>query len=205
MSKGIERYGDQIMKLPWGAGSGMRGERAGHFFCARVGDRVYVRFVPLDGQSVLRDSLTCLRLITCTEQTERIISEESREAAYFAWQRARQDIFDEWTFATDPVNLRPKVRPVLKRAAEMVRKFPRKDMDQDAIDKTANSLEAPWGARIENQIRQALGEGAGWDAASRVIGAVRELGLTPYQAPEPLPPIEIEEVSLVCWLAIVAA
>lgn len=98
LRKGIERYGDQITKLPWGAGSGMRGERVGHFFCARVGERVYLRFVPLDGPSVLRDSLTCLRLIACTDQTERIMYEASREAAYAAWQQARKDIFDEWTF-----------------------------------------------------------------------------------------------------------
>jgi hypothetical protein len=93
LRKGIQRYGDQITKLPWGAGSGIRGERAGYFFCARVGERVYLRFVPLDGESVLRDSLTCLRLITCTDQTERVMNEQSREAAYAAWQRARQDIF----------------------------------------------------------------------------------------------------------------
>lgn len=108
-------------------------------------------------------------------------------------------------FATDPVNLQPKVRPMLKRAADVARKFPVNDMDQEAIDKVANSLEAPWGARIENRIREALGDGSSASAALKIIDAVRELGLTPYQAPEPLPPIQIEEVSLVCWLSVVAA
>lgn len=202
LRKGLELYGDRIVNLPWGAGSGMRGERAGHFFCARVGERVFLRFVSLDGQSVIGDSLTCLRLITCTNQTERVITEPSREAAYGAWQRARRDIFDEWTRATDPVNLQPKVRPLLKRAAEIVRKFPPKDMDQEALDKIVNSLEAPWGARIENQIRQALGDRTGSAAATGVIDAVKDLGLTPYQAPQPLPPIEIDEISLVCWMSV---
>jgi hypothetical protein len=59
------------------------------------------------------------------------MNEESREAAYAAWQRARRDIFDEWTFATDPVSLQPKVRPLLKRAADVVRKSPGKRHGSD--------------------------------------------------------------------------
>src|SRR5665213_281121 len=203
LRKGLERFGDQIENLPWGSGSGLRGERDGHFFCARVGERVYLRFVPTGESIVLRDSLTCLRLITCTDQTERVLSQASRESAYGAWQRARQDIFDEWTFATDPVNLQPKVRPVLKKAADVVRKFPPKGLDQEAIDNFAITLEAPWGARIENKIREALGEEAGALAAGRVIATIKELGLKPYQAPDPLPPIEIDEVDLICWMAVV--
>jgi len=204
LRKGLERFGDQIVNLPWGSGSGLRGERDGHFFCGRVGDRVYLRFVPAEEPAVLRDSLTCLRLITCADQTERALSQVLREAAYGAWQRARQDIFDEWTFATDPVNLQPKVKPVLKRAAETVRKFPPKGLDQEAIDNFAATLEAPWGARIENMIRGALGEGASPVAAASVIAAIKELGLKPYQAPDPLPPIEIGEVDLICWMAVIA-
>ncbi len=202
LRKGLERFGDQITDLPWGSGSGLRGERDGHFFCGRVGDRVYLRFVPSDATTVLRDSLTCLRLINCGDQTERVLSPESRERAYEAWQQARQDIFDEWTFATDPVNLQPKVRPALKRAADVVRKFPSPGLDQESIDNFAITLEAPWGARVENKIREALGEGTSVASADRVIVAIKELGLKPYQAPEPLPPIEIGEVDLICWLAV---
>jgi len=65
LRKGLERFGGQIENLPWGSGSRMRGERDGHFFCARVGERVYLRFVPTDQSTILGDSLTCLRLITC--------------------------------------------------------------------------------------------------------------------------------------------
>jgi hypothetical protein len=202
LRKGIEKFGDRITKLPWGAGSGMRGERDGHFFCARIGDRVYLRFIPLDGQSVIRDSLICLRLITCSEQTERLMGDHSRDSAYGAWQKARQDIFEEWTFATDPANLQPKVRPVFKRAAELVRKFAPKDLEQETIDDIASSLEAPWGARIEARVRDAITETSSAKAALRVIAAVKELGLVPYESPEPLPPIELSEVSLVCWMSV---
>jgi hypothetical protein len=29
-----------------------------------------------------------------------------------------------------------------------------------------------------------------------------DLGLQPYEAPEPFPPIEEEEIKLVCWMAV---
>jgi hypothetical protein len=161
--------------------------------------------VPTEGQAILNDSLTCLRLISCTEQTERVLGPQTRETAYAAWQEARRDIFEEWVFQTDPINLQPKVRPLMKRAAQLVRKFPPLGMDQDAVDAVANSLEAPWGARIEYQVRDAMGEAANAAAALRVVEVVRRLKLQPYQAPEPLPPIEIDEVELVCWMAVFAS
>jgi hypothetical protein len=204
LRKGLERFGDKIESLPWGAGSGMRGERDGFFFCARIGERVFLRFVATEGRAILNDSLTCLRLISCNEQTERVLGPDARAAAYTAWQDARRDIFDEWTFQTDPINLQPKVRPLMKRAAQLVRKFPPLGMDQDAADAVANSLEAPWGVRIENQVRDALGEVANAAAALRVVEVVERLKLQPYQAPEPLPPIGIDEVELVCWMAVFA-
>ena len=204
LRKGLERFGDKIEGLPWGAGSGMRGERDGFFFCSRIGERVFLRFVAKEGEAILSDSLTCLRLINCTEQTERVLAPESRAAAYTAWQNARRDIFDEWMFQTDPINLQPKVRPLMKRAAQLVRRFPPLGMDQDAVDAVANSLEAPWGARIENQVREAAGETTNAAAALRVVEVVKRLKLQPYQAPEPLPPIGINEVELVCWIAVYA-
>jgi hypothetical protein len=31
---------------------------------------------------------------------------------------------------------------------------------------------------------------------------VKKLGLQPYRAPEPLPPIELADIRLVCWMAL---
>jgi hypothetical protein len=107
----LEKYGNLIEDLPWGSGSGLIGPRAGHLFCARVGDRSFLRFVPLEAETILRDSLACLRSISCTEMTARVMSDETRERAYAAWSRVRQDIFNEWQFSTDPASLQPKVRP----------------------------------------------------------------------------------------------
>jgi hypothetical protein len=202
LRKGLENYGKEIEDLPWGSGSGFVGPRAGHLFCARVGDRSFLRFVPRGDEVILRDSLACLRTIACTEKTERFLDPDGRERAYSAWSRARRDIYNEWQFSTDPANLQPKIRPLLRRAAELVRKHPVAGIEQGQLDRIVDSIEAPWGARIENQIREAMGDLATSESSARVIDVVRRLGLQPFQAPEPLPPIAVEEVRLICWMAI---
>ncbi|MYI07438.1 MAG: helicase, partial [Gemmatimonadetes bacterium] len=60
LRKGIERWGDRIRNLAWGVGSGfVSGARTGYVFCARVFDRVFMRFVPEDPEAdVERDTLT---------------------------------------------------------------------------------------------------------------------------------------------------
>ncbi len=203
LRKGMERFGEQVTNLPWGAGSGMRGGREGHFFCARVGDRVFLRFVPKESQTAIRDLLTCMRAISCDERTARVLGPNAQQEAFHAWQIARRDIHDEWMFATDPINLQPRVRPSLRRAAEVVRRYPPQGVDRQTADSVAASLEAPWGARIENQIRGAMAEKSGRNASEEVANVVQQLGLKPFEAPEPLPPIDMDEVSLVCWMAIV--
>lgn len=75
-----------------------------------------------------------------------------------------------------------------------------------------DSVLAPWGRRYERSLRQVWNEFR--DESDEVEGPqllsaalverVHELGLQPYQAPEPLPMIDEEEVQLVCWMAVVA-
>jgi hypothetical protein len=203
LRKGLEQVGDRIRTLPWGAGSGFRdGAKKGHFFCARVGERLFLRFVPWGVEPVIKDTLSCLRLITCEEDTRRELSQETYDDAYPAWQKARRDIYDEWAFATDPANLQPRVRPTLRGAAEHVRRYPPPDMSQDEIDRLTESIEAPWGIRIEKQIREAMRSAEGVQASKAVAETVQRLGLEPFKAPEPLPPIEEQDIQLICWLAV---
>ncbi len=201
---GLERQGDEIRSLPWGAGSGFRGgPHKGHFFCAKVGDRLFLRFVPSEGGALTKETLACLKSIACTANTERYLAQEMHNCAYDAWERARRDIFNEWSFATDPANLQPKVSPTLREAANHLRKFPPPGLTQEKVDRLTDSIEAPWGKRYEKQIRDAMRSASGGTAASTAIAEkVRELGLEPFKAPEPLPPIEENEVRLVCWMAI---
>jgi len=122
--------------------------------------------------------------------------------AYSAWQAARHDIFNEWSLATDPVNLQPKARPALKAAADHLRKYAPPDLNQEEINALIESIEAPWGTRIEKQIREAAEQANGIETSKVIVQVVKRLGLEPFRAPEPLPPVEESEVRLVCWMSI---
>jgi hypothetical protein len=203
LRKAIEIYEEKIKNLAGAVGSGFAGGIAnGHFFCAKVGDRVFYRFVPADGGEMIQDSLSCLKIISCTEVTPRQLSPELAESAYGAWLKARRHIFEEWMVATDPANLQPRIRPTLRAAAAQLRKFPPSQMSQKEIDEAIESLEAPWGVRIEKVIREATEGLSGAAASEAIVEKVRLLGLQPYKAPTPLPPIEEDEILLVCWMGV---
>jgi len=211
LRKGLIEQGDQIRQLPWAAGSGLRGPEAGHFFCARVGDQVKLRFVPMEDEPVERHTLGCLRMITCSQDTERVLPNAMYAQAYDAWRTARRDIYDEWQFATDPANLHPRIRPLFRHVAEHLRHHPPTGMEQDELTEILESVEAPRGMRDENALREVwnrfhdendeVEEPKALSAA--LVEKIRDLGFQPWQPPEELDPIEEDEVKLVCWMAVV--
>ena len=156
LRKGLQTRAEAVKMLPWAAGSGIAGgPQRGHFFCARVGERVFLRFVPAAGGDVVRNTLNCLRTITCAEDSPRHLPPDLAEATYAAWERARRDIFDQWTFSTDPANLQPRIRPFFRAAAEHLRRYPPSGVSQSELDATIEALEAPWGVRgVRPQGRQ---------------------------------------------------
>jgi Helicase conserved C-terminal domain/PLD-like domain/SNF2-related domain len=204
LRKGLERWRDDVLALPGGAHSGLRrGRERGHFFCAKIDDRTFLRFVPTSGDEIVRDSLACLARIACTEGTERVFPADLEAAAYEAWARARRDIYEEWQRGADPANLQPDIRPLFRAAAQYIRLHPA-DLTLQDVDRLADSLEAPWGLRIENSLRKVFTvENARGDSTTRQIAAwVKEQGLQPFRAPEPLPPIDEDEVQLMVWMAV---
>jgi len=127
--------------------------------------------------------------------------------AYGAWERARKDIFDEWQKATDPRNLQPDIRPLFRAAAQHVRANRPPEMTLEEEDRLVEALEAPRGLRVERALREVFtpdtAEGV---AATRAIAVrVKDLGLQPWKAPEPLPPIDEDDIVLVVWMAVEAA
>lgn len=90
-----------------------------------------------------------------------------------------------------------------EEAAGYVRDFLPADMSLDDADRLAETLEAPWGLRIEKAIREVLrSEQAGTAITRALADKVKELGLQPWKAPEPLPPIDLDEVVLVVWMGV---
>ncbi len=206
LRRALEKYGDAIRDLPWRAGSGMRkGERAGHLFCATVGGRTYLRFVPHKSEDEIVGELgTCLRLLECTEATPRVLSEEMAVAAYDSWARARQSIFDAWAFETDPANLQPKIRKLNRDVAAYLRANPTADIEQERLHRCLDAVESPWPRREENLLRLAWEREfpTSADRARHLVEEVEHIGAEPFHAPEPLPPIEMEEIHLITWMAI---
>jgi hypothetical protein len=205
LRRGLQSHGERIRNLAWGAGSGLAcGPTKGHFFCARVGERVFLRFVPLDGSGLVRNTLSCLRTITCAEDTARHLPDDLKTAAYDAWTKARQDIYTEWMFSTDPMNLAPRIRPFFRRAAEHLRKYPPSEVRQNELDLLVEAIEAPWGLRHERAIKEVFDPESAdpYVASAALVEKVREMGLQPFQQPAPLPPIQEEDVNLICWMAV---
>ena len=138
----------------------IKGSRRGVFFCASVGSRSYLRFVPADdawgvGQknNIVRETGTCLRLIECEPDTRAWFPDSIQEHVFDFWDAAQQDIVDDWMIETDPVNLQPKVRPLNLRVAEFIRANEPPGMAQDGIEKALDILESPWPRREEVTLR----------------------------------------------------
>lgn len=211
LSRGLERQRQAITNLPWAAGSGhvAQGKRRGWAFCARVGDRVYLRFVSADITEVEKDTLTCLKQFTCEEMTERRMPQDLQEGVYEAWSIARRSIFEEWTWATDPANLELQVPKLFRQMADHVRRHPPAGITVEEMDDVLDRLEAPWPRKTGNAFRDVFSPDADADdpadVSRAIVGKVKELGLQPFLRPEPLPPIDEGQIALVCWMAVTPA
>jgi len=216
LRRALPKYGESIQGLPWRVGSGMKSlTHSGHVFCATVGDRedervgarVYLRFVPLDPASEIVGELgTCLRLLECTEETPRVLTDDMARAAYAAWERARKSILDAWTFETDPANLQPRIRKLNREVAEFLRQNPPPDVEQDRLHRALDAVESPWPMREERQLRSTWERGyhSTREKSSALVEKIESIGAEPFQAPEPLPPISADEIHLITWMALEA-
>jgi hypothetical protein len=200
-----------IKALPWGSGSGMvrAGATPGFVFCARVGDHPeplyrYVEMADGEEPDIVADTLTCLAHAHAGIDTDRVLGDDTHRTAYDAWAAARKHILDEWTLATDPANLQPSVPKTMRDAAQLIRDYPPAGLTQDEVDRLVDTLEAPYGNRIQRVIRAAMRSSDDpRQAAVAVAQAVEEQGLEPAPPVEPLPVIIADDIHLVCWQAIV--
>ncbi len=218
LRKALEEDGDRILRLPWKIGSGMiKGTRRGVFFCAVVGsgsdfERTYLRFVPADdnwqpgsnNDAIEHELGTCLRLIECEEHTQIWYPEGLRESVYDFWEIARDDIWIAWMRETDPANLQPQVRPLNHRVAEFIRGNLPLDEKDDRVYRALDILESPWPRREEIMLRGWFesDERGGEALAGFLIDQIIESGLEPTEPPPLLPPINQDEIELLCWMGI---
>ncbi|MCH8824242.1 MAG: helicase [Planctomycetes bacterium] len=209
LRKALLQRGDEIRELPWKAGSGMaRGPKRGHFFCARVGQRVYLRFIPYGEQGhseqIIEEIGTCLRMIECTAETPKVMPTDLKQTAFAAWQLAREHIFNSWTYETDPANLHPRVPKINQKIAQYLREHPPVSLDQDDLKNVLDAIEAPCSRREEKMLRAVFesDDHTGIAKSNALVEEIARIGLEPYQAVEPLPPIEQEDIHLIAWMVI---
>jgi hypothetical protein len=80
-------------------------------------------------------------------------------------------------------------------------------MQQERVSLALDILEAPWPRREEVLLREQFA-GITGDARMKtrqIVDWVLQTGLEPFIAPAPLPEIEVDDVRLICWLAVEAA
>jgi hypothetical protein len=199
---------DEITELPWKIGSGMiKGQKTGYFFCAKIGGQTFLRFVPADAtkeQDIIQGMGTCLRLIECSESTQRVLSKSFSEGVYDAWALARKNIWNHWDFFTDSKNLQPSVRKLNHEVDEFLQNNPPEKMEQEKLDEISDILLSPWPRREENKLRLVWKEEYinNKDKAAALIESVIETGIEPFEQPDRYPKIENDEVKLICWLGV---
>jgi hypothetical protein len=214
LRKALAENRERIAGLPWKAGSGMaKGKERGVLFCAAVGERTYLRFVragedwrPDSGEGVILHEIgTCLRLAECEKDTPRVVPRELEEQRVFdLWAAAQQDIWRAWMVETDPANLQPKLRPLNRQVADFIRGALPPEADGERIKRALDILESPWPRREEAMLRDWFRDEtlAGVAKAQRLIELILESGLEPFSEPPTLPPIRLDEIELMCWLAL---
>ena len=213
LRQSLDRNADRIKCMPWGIGSGMaKGKYCGVFFCAVVGDRTYLRFLATDASwqfdrgntKIVHEIGTCLRLVECDESTPRLVPAKLEDAVLDLWQIAREDIWTSWMVETDPAKLQPKVRPLNQRVAEFIRANRPADDEAREVNRALNILKSPWPRREEIMLRDWFVEGprGGVNKSRFLIEKIGETGLEPFVQPKLLPPIELGDIRLACWMGL---
>ncbi|WP_447925566.1 helicase-related protein [Georgenia muralis] len=211
----------RVLALPWGAGTVMArpGAEPGFVLCAKIADhpRPEFRYVPMDGDQVrLLDGVPEIHaeLLTSLEQADPRTPDvpaaeppaELREHLYLAWETAQADVHTKWMDRTDPATYEPPVPAVMRRASDLVRRHgsilgDRQDRLVDRLNQAANP-------RAEREIRALLNAHDGGDPKASVMALeekARQLRLKVPKPPEPLPPVRVEDVRLLTWMAIIPA
>jgi hypothetical protein len=214
LRKALAADRDRVIGIPWKAGSGMaKGKERGVLFCAAVEDRTFLRFVPTDdvwrrrgGNEVVISELgSCLRIVECEEETARHVPKELEEDGIFdLWSAAQNHIWQTWMIETDPANLQPKLRPLNRKVAEFIRANPPAEIASARITQALDVVESPWPRREELMLREWFDDETRTGPAKSIylIDKIIESGLEPFREPATLDPIRIDEIELVCWMAI---
>ena len=215
---------EDVLNLPYGSGSGFvstKIRQSGFVFCVKVGNHKapWFRFVAADSTSwtplnkadgspwIDDDTLTCLIAADPGEREEtQVIPEVALKTVFEAWSKARQDVHQEWSKLTDWANLEPQIPKALRAAIDLVLEYGHK-LSQEEQGDLINRLNGRWEHAIVKSVRDILREETASDIEK--VGLlqkfVKDAGLPLPVKPEPLPAVRIDDIRVVCWMAVTAA
>jgi hypothetical protein len=215
LRKAIETDRESITNIPWKSGSGITSEKyQGYFYCIKVGERTYLRFIHCNydwtqnndisnDDAIIREIGTCLRIIESNSDTPLLLPETAVNNVYDFWELVKTDVWESWMHETDPANLQPKVRPLNQKIALFIRDNIPQDFEKEKTHRALDILESPWSRRDEILLREWFEEKlSNIEKSKFLIEKINSSGMEPTQTPEPLPPINIDEVKLLVWLAV---
>jgi hypothetical protein len=212
---------ESVLNLPYGSGSGFvssRVRQSGYIFCVKVGGHKtpWFRYVAADATTwapmnradgspwIDDDTLTCLIAADPGDHEDnQVMSEQATKQVFAAWALARNDVHREWSKLTDPANLEPQIPKALKVAIDLVMErggFLAPIEQKDLVDR----LNGRWEIAIVRSVREILRNEvlSGKDKVSALLDFVRKTGLPMPISPEPLPSVRLEDVRVVCWMAV---
>jgi Helicase conserved C-terminal domain/PLD-like domain/SNF2-related domain len=213
----------RVESLPMGSGTGFRSTLAtehGWVFATEVGPErearlAFVAATPFwevrrDANGLGEVDENPLRALSDADPwdptTYAELPQQAYDGVFDAWPEARRAIWTSWELLTDPANLQPDVKGVLRRAADLVRDT-RSNLSQADRDRVAVALAQRWPLRISREAGKILDDGtvSSADQVGRLKDLVDAEGLQAPPPPSPLPPIQEDDVRLVAWMAVIPA
>jgi ERCC4-related helicase len=207
-----------VENLPYGSGSGFENLRVktnGYVFCIRIGthEKPWFRFVPVDqnwnvyieeGKAVVNDDMLASLVAAdpVAQSTARWMTPEVYDHAFDAWSVARESVLRDWSFLTDPINLKPDSPKAFRDASALVfqsGEFLSAEDRRELIGK----LNAVPSKKVERAVRAALSL-PGSDR-ERILAVKEEIEAAGIQKPEPPKPLDLvseNQVKLVTWMAV---
>jgi hypothetical protein len=214
---------EDVINLPYGSGSGFvstKIRQSGFVFCVKVGTHKtpWFRFVAADNSTwtpimkndgspwIDSDTLTCLIAADPGErEDDQMIPEPALATVFDAWAIARKDVHQEWSKLTDRANLEPQVPKALRAAIDLVFENGQA-LSPDEQGDLINRLNGRWEYAIVKSVRDIVRDEKTSNIAKVTLlqKFVKDAGLPLPVRPEPLRSVRIDDIRVVCWMAVTA-
>lgn len=207
----------RLEDLPYGIGSGFVSSAVSgrsFVFCIKMGDTGHVWFRNVnaddawqpvageDGSVVVDDTL--ISLVTADpgkHDKPRSLPDEAFRAAYESWALAQEDAHGEWMRSTDPNALAAEIPASFRDARGVIlNRGGHLGTGQLQTIKRLNTVPT---AKARNAMRIALRTPGKPEAVvDAIIHVLDGFGIQPAEKVEPLPPIALDDVRLIAWMAV---